>query len=199
MNNEMISQLLQTKKMLEAKGRDTAKINDALATKHDIVQNLEGSLENFAGADGKRNAQKSKAVKIAKRKARAKRIQTLPIPPVVLYNLLKKGVSKDKIKQWWETKGRKKHVQKINFEGGTDDFGQTTATDYADYSEYGLPAYDYDQPQPQVVDLDNSNFEPQMNFSGDGGSNNTYWRSIVVGGLMAFGVIYLIRKYKLLK
>lgn len=199
MNNEMISQLLQTKKMLEAKGRDTAKINDALATKHDIVQNLEGSLENFAGADGKRNAQKSKAVKIAKRKARAKRIETLPIPPVVLYNLLKKGVSKDKIKQWWETKGRKQHVAKNNFEGGADDFGQTTATDYTDYSEYGLPAYDYDQPQPQVVDLDNSNFEPQMNFSGDGGSNNTYWRSIVVGGLMAFGVIYLIRKYKLMK
>lgn len=199
MNNEMISQLLQTKKMLEEKGRDTAKINNALATKHDIVQNLEGSLENFAGADGKRNSRNSKVVKIAKRKARAKRIETLPIPPVVLYNLLKKGVSKDKIKQWWETKGRKQHVAKNNFEGGSDDFGQTTATDYTDYSEYGLPAYDYDQPQPQVVDLDNSNFEPQMNFSGDGGSNNTYWRSIVVGGLMAFGVIYLIRKYKLMK
>ena len=69
-----------------------------------------------------------------------------------------------------------------------------------DYTEFGVPAYDYEPIQPEIIDLDNSNFEPQMNFSGaDGSSSNTYWKSLLIGGVIAFAGVYLIRKYKLLK
>ena len=200
MNNEMISQLLQHKKMLEARGKNTAKLNDTLGTKYDNVQSLEAKLENFSGANGKEDRQKAKAVRIAKGKARRKRIENLPIPPVMLYKLLKKGISKDKIKEWWEKRGRKEQASKFNFDGTTDDFGNSVSNDYMDYSEFGVPAYDYEQITPQMINLDNSNFEPQMNFSGaDGSSNNTFWKSLLIGGVVAFAGIYVIRKYKLLK
>jgi hypothetical protein len=200
MNNEMISQLLQHKKMMEAKGKDTSKVTDTLGQKYDKVQNLEAKLENFAGADGNVDRQKAKAVRIAKGKARKQRIENLPIPPIILYKLLKKGVSKDKIKQWWESKGRADMSSKMNFEGGVDDFGITNNNLYVDYDELGLPAYDYDQPQPQIVDLDSSNNDPMMNFSGaDGSSSNSFWKSLLIGGVIAFAGIYIIRKYKLLK
>jgi len=198
MNNEMISQLMQHKKMLEAKGKDTTKLNSALSTKFDQNQQLEGKLENFAGANGKVDPAKAKSIKVAKRNARAKRIENLPIPPVVLYKLLKKGVPKDKIKQWWETKGRKQHASKMNFDGTTDEFGTTeNENDYVDYNDFGTPAYDYDPIQPEVINLDNSSAEPMMNFSGE--SSNTFWRSLIIGGVIAFAGIYAIRKYKLLK
>lgn len=200
MNNEMISQLLQHKKMMEAKGKDTQKLSQSLGAKYDQVQNLEAKLENFAGADGNVDRQKVKAVRIAKAKARKQRIENLPIPPIMLYKLLKKGVPKDKIKQWWETKGRSEQASKMNFEGGVDDFGITNDNQYVDYDDFGSPVYDYDQPQTQIVDLDNSNFEPQMNFSGaDGSSSNTFWKSLLIGGVIAFAGVYVIRKYKLLK
>lgn len=198
MNNEMINQLMQHKKMLEAKGKDTTKLNSAMSQKFDQNQQLEGKLENFAGADGRVDPAKAKAVRVAKMKARKHRLENLPIPPAILYKLLKKGVSKDKIKAWWESKGRKAHASKMNFEGGTDDFGVSPETnDYFDYSEFGTPAYDYEPNLPEVVNLDNTNVEPVMNFSGD--SSNTYWRSLVIGGIIAFAGIYVIRKYKLLK
>jgi hypothetical protein len=198
MNNEMISQLMQHKKMLEAKRKDVSKINNALGDKYSQNQALEGKLENFAGADGKVDRSKAKAVKIAKRKARAKRIENLPIPPVMLYKLLKKGVSKDKIKTWWETKGRKEQASKMNFEGGNDEFGMSSEpTDYMDYSEFGTPAYDYEPNTPEVINMDSPANEPVMNFSGS--ETNTYWRSFLIGGVIAFAGIYIIRKYKLLK
>lgn len=200
MNNEMISQLLQHKKMLEAKGKDTTKLNNTLGAKYDNVQTLESKLENFAGADGNVDRQKSKAVRIAKAKARKQRIENLPIPPIMLYKLLKKGVPKDKIKQWWESKGRKNYSEKMNFEGGTDEFGLTEGTDYMDYSELGVPPYDYDEVRPEIVNLDIPSSEPEMNFSGfDGSSSNTFWKSLLIGGVVAFAGIYVIRKYKLLK
>jgi hypothetical protein len=200
MNNEMISQLLQHKKMMEAKGKDTSRINETLGNKYDKVQTLEGKLENFAGADGQVDRQKVKAVKIAKAKARKQRIENLPIPPMMLYKLLKKGVPKEKIKQWWETKGRKQHASKMNFDGTTDDFGNTMENDYMDYSEFGVPAYDYEPIKPEIIDLDIPNSEPTMNFSGaDGSSSNTFWRSLLIGGVIAFAGVYVIRKYNLLK
>ena len=200
MNNEMISQLLQHKKMMEAKGKDTSKINNTLGDKYDKVQTLEAKLENFSGANGKQDRQRVKAVRIAKAKARKQRIENLPIPPMVLYKLLKKGVPKDKIKQWWENKGRKQHASKMNFDGTTDEWGNSVENDYMDYSEFGVPAYDYEPIKPEIIDLDNSNYEPQMNFSGaDGSSSNTFWRSLLIGGVIAFAGVYVIRKYKLLK
>jgi hypothetical protein len=198
MNNEMISQLMQHKKMLEAKQKDVSKINNTLGDKYQQNQVLESKLENFAGADGKVDRAKAKAVKIAKRKARAKRIENLPIPPVVLYKLLKKGISKDKIKTWWETKGRKQQASKMNFEGGNDEFGMSSEpTDYMDYSEFGTPAYDYEPNTPEVINMDSQSNEPVMNFSGS--TSNTYWRSLLIGGVIAFAGVYIIRKYKLLK
>ena len=198
-HNERISQLLQHKKMLESKGKDTSKINVNLASNFDDAQNLEAQLEDFSNAGGKRNRQKVSAVKIAKRKARLNRIANLPIPPVMLYKLLKQGKSKDEIKQWWEAKGRKRQASKRNFDGTTDDYGVTPdSQDYMDYSEGSLPAYEYDNIQPEIIDLDSPTFDPKINFGG-GGSSNTFWRSLLIGGLIAFAGVYVIRKYKLLK
>lgn len=197
MNNEMISQLMQHKKMLEAKQKDTSKIKQTIGEKFDKVKSLESKLENFSGADGQSDPQKRKVVRIAKAKARKNRIENLPIPPIMLYKLLKKGVSKDKIKEWWEAKGRKKHAETMNFDGESDEYGISQSNEYNDF-DLGSPAYDYDQPQTQLVDLDTSNAEQTMNFSG-GTSSDGYWKSLLIGGAVAFVGIYLIRKYKLLK
>jgi hypothetical protein len=197
MNNEMINQLMQHKKMLEDKSKDSSKINDAIVKKFNETQALEDKLQNFSGANGQGDPQKAKVVRIAKAKARKQRIENLPIPPIMLYKLLKKGVPKDKIKHWWEAKGRKAHARKMNFDGGTDELGITESNEYNDY-DLGAPAYDYDQPQTQVVDLDSPSSEQLMNFSG-GTSSDGYWKSLLIGGLVAFVGVYLVKKYKLLK
>ena len=57
----------------------------------------------------------------------------------------------------------------------------------------GVPAYDYDQPKPKMVNLDGS--KVNSNFSE---SSNNYMRSLIIGGIVAFAGIWAIRKYKLL-
>ena len=197
-NNEMISRLMSAKQKMETTGADTSKVTDALGQKFDRVKELETKLENFAGADGKVDKQKAKAVKQARNRARAKRMVSV-IPPVLIANMLKKGYSKSQIKDWWDTKGKHKFAKK-NFEGTSDSFGTNDqAEEQVDINYWETQAYDSNEANEVMVDLDNAN-EPMMNFGGsDSGSGSTMWRTLLIGGIVGFTAIYFIRKYKLLK
>jgi hypothetical protein len=86
-------------------------------------------------------------------------------------------------------------MSKFSFDGTTDEFGTTNEmTEYISPEEMGVPVYDYEQVNPQTVNLDFT--EKSSNFSG---SNDTFFRSLLIGGLIAFAGVYVIRKYKLLK
>ena len=86
-------------------------------------------------------------------------------------------------------------MSKFSFDGTTDEFGTTNElNEYFDMEEMGVPAYDYEQVAPEIVNLDFT--ETRSNFSG---SNDTFFRSLLIGGLIAFAGVYVIRKYNLLK
>jgi hypothetical protein len=197
-NNEMISRLMTAKQKMEQSGADTSKVTDALGQKFDRVKELETKLENFAGADGKKDRKKEREIKQARNKARAKRMVSV-IPPVLIANMLKKGYDKSQIKNWWETKGKHKFAKK-NFEGTSDSFGTNDQAEVPiDIAYWETQAYDSKEANEVMVDLDNAN-EPMMNFGGsDSGSGSTMWRTLLIGGIVGFTAIYFIRKYKLLK
>ena len=197
-NNEMISRLMTAKQKMEQSGADTSKVTDALGQKFDRVKELETKLENFAGADGKKDRKKEREIKQARQKARAKRMVSV-IPPVLIANMIKKGYSKSEIKNWWDTKGKHKFAKK-NFEGTSDSFGTNDQTEVPiDVAYWETQAYDSKEANEVLVDLNNPN-EQTMNFGGsDSGSGSTMWRTLLVGGIVGFTAIYFIRKYKLLK
>jgi hypothetical protein len=189
-NNELISRMLDAKKRQEAESTTTDSINNELSKRFDRKTELEKSLEKFSGMSGENSAM----VKNAKFKARQQRFESI-VPPVVTAKLTAKGVAPEKIKQWWKTVGCKKYASK--FDGTTDDFGKTSET--VDTSEWGTPAYDYDTPAPQTVELNSD--DKKMNFSGADGSSKSKisTKSIIIGAVVGFTAIYFIRKYKLLK
>jgi hypothetical protein len=189
-NNELISRLLDAKKRQEKDSNVTPAVNEELGKRFDRVKDLETKLEKFSGMSGN-NAM---VVKNAKLKARQQRFESV-VPPIVTAKLTAKGVAPAKIKEWWKTVGCKKYASK--FDGTSDEYGMNNEP--VDTSEWGTPAYDYDSPAPEVVEL---TFGDQaMNFSGVDGSSDKKitTKSIVIGAIVGFTAIYLIRKYNLLK
>ena len=190
MTNEALSNLMQLKAIKKQRGQSTETIDKQMLDKFNQAQKLESKLEQFSGANGV----SSSAIKKEKRKARAKRLMNAPIPPVIMAKMLKKGWDKSKIKQWWEQRGRGAMMSKFSFDGTTDEFGTTNEfNEYVNPDEMGVPVYDYDQPEPELVNLDFSS--TTSNFSG---SSDNFMRSLVIGGIVAFVGIWAIRKYKLL-
>jgi hypothetical protein len=191
MTNEALTNLMQVKAIKQKQGQPTDEIDRALQTNFKKANNLEKKLEQFSGANGV----SSSDIKKEKRKARMKRLMNAPIPPVILAKMLKQGWDKSKINKWWEQRGRQSMMKKFSFDGTTDEFGSTNElNEYWNPEEMGVPAYDYEQVDPQTVNLDFT--EQSSNFSG---SNDTFLRSLLIGGLIAFAGVYVIRKYKLLK
>lgn len=190
MTNEALSNLMQLKAIKKQKGQNTETIDKQMLDKFNQAQKLESKLEQFSGANGV----SSSAIKKEKRKARAKRLMNAPIPPVIMAKMLKKGWDKSKIKQWWEQRGRGAMMSKFSFDGTTDEFGTTNElNEYVNPDDMGVPVYDYDQPEAELVNLDFSS--TTSNFSG---SSDNFMRSLVIGGIVAFVGIWAIRKYKLL-
>lgn len=189
-NNEMISRLLDAKKRQDDESTLTPAINKELEKRYDRVKEHETKLEQFSGMSGNN----SMIVKNAKLKARQQRFESV-VPPIVTAKLTAKGVAPAKIKEWWRTTGCKKYASK--FDGTSDDLGRTNEP--VDMAEWGTPAYDYDSPAPEVVEL--SFGDQAMNFSGADGSSDKKitTKSIIIGAIVGFTAIYLIRKYKLLK
>jgi hypothetical protein len=198
-NNEMISRLMAAKNKMEAKGQDTSKVTTALGQKFDRVQQLEGKLENFAGADGRVNPKKKKAVQMARVRARKQRMIQV-VPPKVIASLTAKGMTMPQIKEYWATKGSKMYFgNKGRIKKSRADGDAPNDEEAIDVSYWGQPAYDNDEANEVLVDLDNKT--PKMNFSGVDGStsNKKMWRTLLIGGIVGFTAIYFIRKYKLLK
>jgi len=193
-NNEMLMRLAQQKKKMLADGRDVSKVDSAIDTKFDRVKQLEGKLENFTGADG-RKAVSGKQIMKAKRLARKERLEKVGnvIPPVLLVKLLKKGVSKAQAQKWWATKGKNRFGKdQSSFNGSENMEDRVIYTDEpVDTSEWGSPSY---------VDVDmgaNLGFEP-MSFA-TGETSNKFWKSLLIGVVVGGAIIYVVRKYKLLK
>ena len=190
MTNEALSNLMQVKALKQKQGQSTESIDKDLQTKFNQAQKLESKLEQFSGANGI----SSNEIKSEKRKARMKRLMNAPVPPVVMDKLMKQGCDKNKIQKWWEQRGRNAAMSKFSFDGTSDEFGlMNEVTEYVDPMEMGVPVYDYDQPEPEMVNLDFT--EVNSNFSG---SSNNFMRSLLIGGVVAFAGIWAIRKYKLL-
>lgn len=189
-NNELISRLLDAKNRKENSAEITPKINEELTKRFDRVKDLETKLENFSGMSG----ENATLVKTAKTNARQERFNSI-VPKDIYDKLIAKGVPPRKIKQWWKTVGCKKYASQ--FDGTSDEFGMTN--DPIDMSEWGSPAYDYDTPDSEVINLTSNNIKE--NFSGvDGGTNKKIsTKSIVIGAVIGFTAIFLIRKYNLLK
>jgi hypothetical protein len=193
-NNEMLMRLAQQKKKMLADGRDVSKVDTAIDNKFDRVKQLEGKLENFTGADG-RKAVSGKQVMKAKRKARRERLEKVGnvIPPVLLVKLLKKGVSKAQAQEWWKKKGKNRFGKdKSSFNGMENSEDRVIYTDEpVDMSNWGSPSY---------VDVDmsaNSGVELMSLASGE--KPNNFWKSLLVGVIVGGALIYVVRKYKLLK
>jgi len=194
-NNEMLMRLAQQKKKMLADGRDVSKVDDAINNKFDRVQQLEGKLENFTGADGRKAVSGHQVLK-AKKIARKERIEKVGnvIPPVLLSKLLKKGISKAQAQKWWSTKGKHRFGKaKSSFDGADDLQDRVIFTDEpVDVSNWGSPAHDID------IDLGaNGGFEP-MSFA-TGEKSNNFWKSLIIGVVVGGTLIYVVRKYKLLK
>ena len=189
-NNEMISRLMAAKNKMEANGQDTAKVTDALKQKFDRVQNLEGKLESFAGANGVIDKSKDKQIRQSRTRAREMRMQNV-IPPVLISNMAKKGYSKSQIKNWWETKGKSK-FSTSSFNGDSNnDVEEKLDTKY-----WEAPAYDNNEAEQVSVDLI-ADGDSKSNFGGNSGTYN--WKPLLIGAVIGFVAIYAIRKYKLLK
>jgi len=190
MTNEALSNLMQMKALKQQKGGATNQIDKALQMNFQKANDLEKQLEQFSGANGV----SSRTINKEKRKARLQRLLNAPIPPIIMAKMLKQGWDKSKIQKWWEQRGRNSMLKSFSFDGTSDEFGSTNQiTDFYNADDLGVPVFDYEQPEPQMINLDYT--ETSSNFSG---SNDTFWRNFLIGGLIAFAGIYAIRKYKLL-
>lgn len=170
-NNEFIDRLKKKRDAIAQSGGDTAKPNQIIKERMDRIQELEGKLDSFAGADGKFDARKMKAVQIAKARARKLRMK------------LHGGELAPKI----EIKP-KRIMSNLEGEDGI-------TVDYLTELPEQDPLY---MATPNVDDVELAVSEPTMNFSGKEG-NSGMWKSILIGAVVGFTAIYVIRKYKLLK
>lgn len=170
-NNEFIDRLRKKRDVLAKQGQSTEKPNQIIKERMDRIQELEGKLESFAGADGKFDARKMKAVQIAKARARKLRMK------------LHGGELAEQIK----IQPRKK-MSNLEGEDGI-------TVDYLSSMPEQDPLY---MANPITDDVELAVSEPTMNFSGSE-ENSGMWKSVLVGAVIGFSAIYLIRKYKLFK
>ena len=195
-NNEMLMRLANKKKQMLAQGKDVSAVNSAIDQKFDRVQSLENKLENFAGADGKVDRKRAKEIRLGKQMARRKRLAMASdmIPPVLVAKLIKRGLSKEQIQEWWAKKG-KKRFGKSSFDGETNVDDRVIITDEpVDTENWGMPSAEFD------VDLGGGEgYDPMSFATGETSGSGNFWKSVLVGVVVGGVLIYAIRKYKLLK
>jgi len=198
-NNEMLDRLSRQKKKMKVDGVDTSRVDNAIEQKFERNQNLENQLDQFIGADGS----KAKVVSNAKRRARAERIMKV-IPPVVMARMLKKGLSKMQIKEWWQSRGAKKYSS-MNGEQGWDAYPDVVYVDEnINPFEYGMPTNEYDADLGGGSGFDPMSFangeinDPMSFANGATTSGNNMLRSLIIGLVIGGVTIYVVRKYKLL-
>jgi hypothetical protein len=264
LTDQMINQLMQYKKMLESRGKSTAKISSMIGAKSNQLEYLESKLDNFSGADGSVDPMKEKVIDIATQKAKTNvtkrkiawhqdkiaslRQQRNALPKGGGNNLkhqqlqnqidnhkgkiadlqgqLSSGFSGDDMSfatgltpaqlkakiAWHKDKIASLRQQRNALPKGAGNNlahqklqnqiarhqdkivelqGQLGTSGFD--GDFDSPAFDYDQPQSQIVDLD-----APSNFSGSDSSNN-YLKTLLIGGAIAIATIYVVRKYNLLK
>lgn len=179
-NNEFVDRLKQKRDAAVSKGGSPEKYNAEMIKRMDRAKELEGQLDTFSSVDGVVQPERISIINKAKRNARMMRMK------------LHQPKSNDNVKSYIV---------------GDPDFSDWQNTG----SENGITVENLDNPPVEDVyynsdsrdiNVDLAVGEPTMNFSGVDGSksdNSNMIKSIIIGGLVAFGTIWLIRKYKLLK
>jgi hypothetical protein len=170
-NNEFIDRLKKKRDILSREGQSTDKPNQIIKERMDRIQELEGKLDSFAGADGKFDPRKMKAVQIAKARARKLRMK------------LHGGELAKQI-----TIQPKRKMSNLEGEDGI-------TVNYVDSLPEEDPLY---MASPITDDVDVATSETKMNFSGSG-NNSGMLKSVLIGAVVGFTAIYVIRKYKLFK
>lgn len=188
-NNEMLERLSRQKRKMQVDGSDTSRVDNAIDQKFERNQELEKNLEQFIGADGS----KAKVVSQAKRQARKERL-TKVIPQGVLKQMQKRGLTKQQIKEWWQSKGSKK-FSSMSGEAGWDGYPDVVYVDKSveDAMQYGVPSFDFDTNLGE-----GAGFDPMSFATGEQSGNKNIVRPLIIGLLITGVTIYFIRKYKLL-
>ena len=201
-NNEMINRLARQKQKMKIDGQDTQRIDQAIDQKFERNQNLENQLQQFIGADGSNNGARAKEVNQAKRIARRKKLRSV-IPPQVMANMQKRGMGKQQVKEWWQSKGADKYEKFSGF-AGWDGYPDVIYVDEApsDLLSYGQPQFDYDTDLGSEGGFDPMSFfngGDTMSFAnGEKSTDNSWVKSLLVGLVLGGVTIYVIRRYKLL-
>jgi hypothetical protein len=176
-NNEFIDRLKQKRDTAAKQGVSPEKYNAEIVKRMNRVNDLEGQLENFSGADGESYPSRVALINRSKsqaRKARLRLHQGRGMNPM-------SSMQGDYELSDWDTSYNDPGI-----------VVETSAT---------LPNQDdvfyYGDDRNIMVDL--SSGEPKMSFSGDDSSKGSMLKSVIIGAVVAFGAIWLIKKYKLLK
>lgn len=176
-NNEFIDRLKQKRDIAAKQGVSPEKYNAEIVKRMNRVNELEGQLENFSGANGESYPSRVALINRSKanaRKARLRLHQGKGMNPM-------SSAQGDYELSDWDT--------------SYSDQGITVETS-AQLPESDDVFYYGDD---RNINVDLSYGEPMMNFSGDESSKGSILKSVIIGAAVAFGAIYLIKKYKLLK
>jgi hypothetical protein len=175
-NNEFIDRLKQKRDTAAKQGVSPEKYNAEIVKRMNRVNELEGQLENFSGADGDSYPSRVALINRSKNQARRARLR--------LHQ--GKGMNPMSSMQGYELS-----------DWDTTDLDPGVIVE----TSASLPAQDdvfyYGDDRNVMVDL--SSGEPKMNFSGEDSSKGSMLKSVIIGAVVAFGAIWLIKKYKLLK
>jgi len=176
-NNEFIDRLKQKRDNAAKQGVSPEKYNAEIVKRMDRVNELESQLDNFSGADGEVYPSRVAMINRAKSNARRARLR------------LHQGKSNP-------MSSASGDYELSDWDTSYNDPGITVETMAT------LPNQDdvYYLGDDRDVVVDLSSGEPKMNFNGDSSTSKSgMWKSVLIGAAVAFGTIYLIRKYKLLK
>ena len=185
-NDELIARLKDAKQKNSLSDVSTTRIQDVIDEKQSRMNELKSSLADYAAG----SPEQADIAKRARLAARQERMKICPYP--IRKRLRDRGMSDQEINQWWTKSGQQKIEQKMSNAAGVSTISSNQES--TNIAQFDDPVYDYDQPKTQVVNVENG--EIKSNLTGE---NKDFWKSLLIGGLVGFAVIYAINKYKLLK
>lgn len=186
-NDELIARLKDAKQKNSLSDVSTMRIQDIINEKQSRMNELKSSLADYAAG----SPEQADIARRARLQARQERMKICPYP--IRKRLRDRGMSDQQINQWWTKTGQQKIEQKMSNASGVSTI--SSKEESTNIAELESPVLDYDQPKTQVVDID-ENGEIKSNMTGE---NKDFWKSLLIGGVVGFTAIYLIKKYKLLK
>lgn len=185
-NDELIARLKDAKQKNSLSDVTTQRIQDTIDEKQSRMNELKSSLADYAAG----SPEKGDIAKRARIAARKERMKICPYP--IRKRLRDRGMSDQQINQWWTKTGQQKIEKKMSNASGVSSI--SSKEEATNLAEFDVPVFEYDQPQPKVVNVENGEIKSNMT-----GQNKDFWKSLLIGGVLGFAAIYAINKFKLLK